>query len=462
LEAGLGETRGYGVGVAIGDLDNDGFPDLYITGYGGDRLLLNNGDGTLTDGTHSLETINERWGTAAAFFDYDRDGWLDLCVVNYLDYFPGSLCDDGSGRRDYCGPTSFRGTVSKLYRNRGEIDEHGLRFSDVTVAAGLAARPGPGLGLLCRDFDGDGRPDILIANDMSPNTLWVQQSDGTFRDEALLRGVAVNRFGQPEANMGVVCGDLDGDGLDDIFITTLRGETNALYLGRPGGQFSDEVAGSGLGPPSLEFTGFGAVAIDLENDGDLDLVVVNGRVKRAPPLKAARLNPFWNDYAEPNQVFLNDGNGHFSNGSEHGGLLTQRVEVSRALAYADFDNDGDFDLLVTNCAGPARMYRNETPREGSWLMVRAIDPLLNRDAIGARVEVSAAGRQMHRQVNPSSSYLSSNDFRIHFGLGETSNYDRLTIRWPDGFSESFPGGAANRHIVLFRGRGTATAGPESP
>ncbi|MGE5193502.1 MAG: CRTAC1 family protein, partial [Deltaproteobacteria bacterium] len=420
LPAGLADAAGYGVGVAAADIDNDGDVDLYVTAFGGDRLWVNQGDGTFADRTGTLESINERWGTAAAFFDYDRDGWLDLCVVNYLDYFPGSLCDDGSGRRDYCGPTSFSGTASKLYRNLGGEDNRGLRFADVTVATGIASRPGPGLGVSCRDFNHDGRPDIFVANDMSPNTLWIQQPDGTFRDEGMLRGAAVDRFGKAEASMGVAWGDYDGDGLDDLFITTLRGETNLLLLGRSGECFSDETPASGLGPPGLEFTWFGVVALDLENDGDLDLVIVNGRVKRAPPLKTARLNRFWNDYAEPSQIFLNDGGGHFADASREGGEFSARVEVMRALAYADIDNDGDFDLLVTTCAGPARLYRNDTPRKGSWLMLRAYDPALNRDAIGARIEVLVGSRRFHREVNPSSSYLASNDVRVHFGLGDVS------------------------------------------
>jgi hypothetical protein len=462
VPAGVADAVGYGVGVAAADIDNDGDVDLYVTGFGGDRLWVNEGDGTFADRTRTLETVNERWGTAAAFFDYDCDGWLDLCVVNYLDYFPGSRCDDGSGRRDYCGPTSFSGTASKLYRNLGGEDSRGVRFADVTVSAGIASRPGPGLGVSCRDFNRDGRPDIFVANDMSPNTLWIQQPDGTFRDEGMLRGAAVDRFGKAEASMGVAWGDYDGDGLDDLFITTLRGETNLLLLGRDGKCFSDETPGSGLGPPSLEFTGFGAVALDLENDGDLDLVVVNGRVKRAPPLKTARLDRFWNDYAEPGQIFLNNGRGHFTDASREGGEFAARVEVMRALAYGDIDDDGDFDLLVTTCAGPAHLYRNDAPRLGSWLMLRACDPVLNRDAIGARIEVAAGGRTFHREVNPSSSYLASNDLRVHFGLGDVARYDRLTVLWPDGLYEEFPGGDANRQLTLRRGRGRILSGPDSP
>jgi hypothetical protein len=285
----------------------------------------------------------------------------------------------------------------------------------------------------------------------------MQQADGTFREEGALRGVAVDRFGIAEASMGVACDDLDGDGQDDLFITTLRGETNLLLLGRGRGLFSDETAESGLGPPSLEFTGFGTVALDLEDDGDLDLVVVNGRVKRAPPLATARLDAFWNDYAEPNQIYLNDARGHFAEASEFGGPLTNRVDVARALIYGDYDNDGDFDLLVTYSSGPARLFRNDCPRKGNWLLVRAIDPALNRDAYGARIDVAAGEMRQHREVNPSSSYLASNDMRVHFGLGDARQYDRLAVQWPDGLSEEFPAGAANRQVVLYRGRGSSIA-----
>jgi hypothetical protein len=461
--AGLGTVNGYGVGVAVGDIDNDGDVDFYVTGFGGDRLWLNQGDGTFSDGTQLVESLNRRWGTAASFCDYDRDGWLDLCVVTYLDYFPNTRCDDGSGRPDFCGPKSFVGTVTRLYRNLGAVSSKGILLEDVTVAAGFPSGPGPGLGVYTHDFDGDGRLDVFVANDMSPNALWIQQVDGSFRNEAAIRGVAVDRFGIAEASMGVVCNDLGGDGEDDLFITTLRGETNLLLLGRGAGLFSDETAGSGLGPPSLEFTGFGTVALDLENDGDLDLAVVNGRVKRAPPLLPnTGLDPFWNDYAEPNQLFLNDARGHFTDASEYGGTFTNRVDVARALIYGDIDNDGDYDLLVTYSTGGARLFRNDWPRQGNWLLVRAFDPRLNRDAYGARVEIAAGTLRLHREVNPSSSYLASHDIRVHFGLANATQYDSLTVHWPDGVVEDYPAGPVNRDIVVYRGRGVSRKEPAKP
>ena len=453
LAAGMVSVPGYGVGVAVGDVNNDGAPDVYVTAFGGDRLWVNNGDATFFDRTDSLENVNQRWGTAASFVDYDRDGWLDLFVVNYVDYFPGTQCDEGTNRLDYCGPKSFSGTIGKLYRNLGQIDERGGMFTDVTIETGLAANAGPGLGLICHDFNGDGRPDLYIANDMFANRLWIQQEAGTFRDEAVVRGAAYKQLGQAGASMGIVCDDLNGDRMADLFITNLRGEMNILFLNTGAGQFVDGTAGSGLGAASLPYTGFGAVAIDLEFDGDLDLVVVNGRVKRGAPLPGAVLGSFWNDYAEPNQIFQNDGAGQFTEISHRGGLFTSRIEVTRALVCGDLDNDGDLDLLVTNCGGPARLYRNEGPRDGAWLTVRAINRSQNRDALGAQITVVVGGRDVTREINPSSGYLSSHDVRVNFGLGKFDAYEKIVVAWPDGNREEFDGGRANRQVVLQSGQG---------
>lgn len=459
--------RGYGMGCAVGDIDNDGDLDLYLTTYGEDRLFSNQGNGTFTDITDQSGISNPRWGTAASFFDYDLDGWLDLFVVNYLDYFPGSICEDGRGRRDYCGPQSFSGTVDKLYRNLGrDVESGAVRFSDETVARGLAARAGRGLGVLCRDFDGDRRPDVFVANDMQENILWMQQPDGNFRDEALLRGVAVNRLGEPEANMGVISDDLNRDGFFDLFVTHLTGETNTLFSGDPSGVFSDTTARSGLGAPSFPFTGFGVAAVDLQHDGHLDVVVVNGKVKRGPSTVAGgSANDHWYDYAEPNQVYLNDGRGQFVVEDRLGeSRFSSLLEVSRGLISGDIDNDGDIDLLVTNCGGVARLFRNDFPKQGHWLGVRAVDPELRRDALGARITVRAGDLVMTRELNPSSSYLSSNDPRVHFGLGAADHYDSVEVEWPHGepVRELFPGGSADRYLTLGRKAGKPMSGDPAP
>jgi hypothetical protein len=457
---------GYGMGAAVGDIDNDGDLDVYITNYGLDRLFQNNGDGTFADVTESAGLANPRWGTAACFFDHDQDGWLDLFVVNYLDFFPGSICEDGGGRRDYCGPESFRGTADSLYRNTtGDSDSQAVAFVDVTITSGIASQVGRGLGVLCSDMNEDDRPDIYVANDMEPNRLWIQQADGSYRDEALLRGAAVNHVGRPEASMGLAYGDVNADGRHDLFVTHLRGETNTLYLVEQSGLFDDRTPASGLGQASLHHTGFGVAAVDLEHDGDLDLVIVNGRVKREPHSEANASTDHWAEYAETNQVFFNSGSGDFLENTGTGtSAFRKRTEVSRGLCWGDIDNDGDIDLLVTNAGGPARLYRNEFAKRGNWLTIRAVDSDLRRDSIGARVQVQVGDRQIEREVNPSSSYLSSQDLRVHFGLGDAPRYDRITIRWPGagGQLEEFPAGETNRQLVLARGTGKTTGKTTQP
>lgn len=472
VEAGLfdsGAAAGYGMGVAIGDCDNDGDLDIYVTAYGPDRLWLNNGQGKFIDATKAAGLENIRWGTAVSFVDYDRDGWLDLLVVNYVDYYPGSQCEDASGRRDYCGPTSFVGAGDRLYRNlggEGAGNGSGPRFADVTVESGLAAKAGRGLGCYCADFNRDGLIDFFVANDMEANFLWIQQPGGKFLEQAELLGVAVNAIGQAEANMGVAWGDLNDDSFGDLFVTHLRGETNTLFLGGEGGAFIDSTPASGLGPPSLPFTGFGTAAIDVEHDGDLDLLVVNGRVKRAPVVLAtAPLTPFWNDYAETNLLFRNDGRGKFIDASDQSGRFAGTISIGRGLAFGDIDNDGDLDLLVSNCAGPARVYYNQLADEkksdgGRWLSVRSLDPALKRDAIGAEIVVHAGERHYRRQCNPSSSYLAANDLRMHVGIGSARSYDKVSVLWPDGNSETFPGGETNRFVVLRKGEGQSEAAKE--
>jgi hypothetical protein len=460
VSAGSGlDVAGYGMGVAIGDVNNDGWPDVLVTEYGGLRLFLNNGNGTFTDVAREAGLESVLWGTSACFFDYDRDGWLDLVVVNYVDYSPSRPCGN-AGKRDYCHPNAFNGAVVKLYHNLGPSGRNGrVRFEDVTLKSGLGRLPGPGLGVVCADFDGDGWPDIFVANDSRANRLWINQHDGTFQEEGVVRGVAYNNVGRAQANMGIALGDADGDGQFDLYVTHLTQETNILWKQGPRGLFRDQTAAAGLANPRWRGTGFGTVLGDFDHDGALDLAVVNGRVSRSADLPgsggaSAALEPFWRDYAERNQLFANDGSGRFRDISPENSPFCGTAAVSRGLACGDLDGDGALDLLVTTVAGPARVYRNVAPGRGHWLLVRALDPALKRDAYGAEITVRAGGRRWLRWLNPASSYLCSNDARVHFGLGQAERVDAIEIRWPDGTVEVFPGGASDRAMVLRKGEGS--------
>ena len=467
------DVAGYGMGVAVGDVNNDGWPDLLLTEYGAIHLFVNNRNGTFTDRTEAAGLDDPRWATAAAFFDYDRDGWLDLVVVSYLDYDPTQKCFDPQGQPEFCGPHGFPGTVTRLFHNlggvaadklvlaapaggAGEGTVRAIRFEDVTVKSGLARMPGPGLGVLCADFDGDRWPDIFIADDGQPNRLFINRHDGTFSEEAGVRGLAFNAMGQTAGNMGIAIGDVDGDALFDILVTHLAEESHAFWMQGPRGVFQDRTAAAGLIKQGWRGTGFGAVLVDFDQDGALDLALVSGRVKRGQetPSAMAGLDPFWVPYAQRGQLFANDGQGRFHDVSQQNPQFSGRAVVGRGLACGDLDNDGAVDLLVTSVGGPAQLFRNVAPHRGHWLLVRAIDPALGgRDAYGAEIVVRAGGRRWWRLLNPGYSYLVSNDPRVHFGLGSARAVDSVQVIWPDGKEENFPGGVTDRLLVLRKGTG---------
>jgi len=446
---------GWGMGAVTGDINNDGLIDLLVTEYGGIRCYLNrSSENTVrfVDITEQSGLRNPAWGTSASLFDYDRDGWLDLVIANYLDYDPSRRCTDASGRQDFCGPQSFPPTVARLFRNLGsEQDAH---FQDVTITAGLATSLGAGLGVICSDFDGNQWPDIFVANDGVANTLWMNQGDGTFTEEAIQRGVAYNALGQAEADMGVALGDVNQDGLFDLFVTHRASETHTLWLQGPRGIFADQTATSGIPRTAWRGTGFGTAFNDFDNDGDLDLSLVNGRVLRAPgPIQhlAHGLPEFWHAYAQQDQLLRNDGQGHFNDISAENGSFSRAAAVSRGLACGDLNNDGYLDFVVTTVAGPTHIFQNTGLDAGNWLTVRAWDPRLKRDAYGARIELRIEDKVYQREINPGYSYLCSNDARAHFGVATAQSYDDLVVVWPDGLRESFGSGPTNQFLTVRRG-----------
>ncbi|MBT8486836.1 MAG: CRTAC1 family protein [Phycisphaerales bacterium] len=448
--AGVGD-RGFGQGVTTGDIDNDGDLDLYVANYEADVLYRNEGNGTFTDVSTAAGIANDQWAVSAGFGDLDGDGYLDLYVCNYLALDESVKQFDPAGRPEYPGPSIFDGTLDVLYRNNGDGT-----FSDVSEPAGVAVRPGKGLGVVFGDLDGDDAIDIYVANDGEPNFAWIQTGPMQFEDRALTMGLAVNTFGRPEASMGIGYGDVDADGDFDLFIGHLVRETNTLYRQVAPGVYQDDTIPAGLAPGSLDFTAFGAAFLDVELDGDLDVVVGNGRVvRKLARADAIGLNPHWTPYAEPNQLLLNDGTGRFADAdAATAGDLARHVEVSRGLCVGDLDGDGDLDVVISNSNGSIRVYRNEFARAGHWLAVRAVDPALGRDALGAVIEVGAGERRFRRIVRTAHSYASASPPETHFGLGAVTTLDELIVEWPDGLVESFEGGPVDVRRTVERGAGT--------
>ena len=448
------DVAGYGMGAAAADINNDGLTDLLLTEYGAARLFLNLNEGRFLEITASCGIDNPRWATAASFLDFDRDGWLDLVIANYVDYIPTQKCLDAAGSLEYCGPQNFEGTVARVFRNRGSTESP--KFEDVTIRAGFADSTGPALGLFCADFDGDRWPDVFIAEDGKPNLLFVNERDGTFAEEAALRGLAYNAMGESAGNMGVGFGDVNQDGLFDLFVTHLTSEQHALWVQGPQGFFQDLTAAFSLTNPAWRGTGFGAVVADFDLDSMVDLAFVNGQVQRGndPSPRIRGVNPRLSAYAQRNQLFLGNNEHRFVEVSEMNPVFSGHAAVGRGLAYGDIDNDGDLDLLATSAGGPAQIFRNVASRRGRWILIKVVDPEAGgRDAIGAEIIVEAGGATLWGIVQPSSSYLVSNDPRVHFGLGEVSAVESILIRWPDGIDERFNGGEVDRAFTIRKGAG---------
>jgi len=436
--AGVG---GYGMGVAAGDFDNDGFTDLYVTRFGGNVLLRNDGHGRFVDVTAKAGVAGGGWSTSAAFVDYDGDGRLDLFVARYLDWrMPAEVdCYSLTGVSDYCSPASYDlPSAALLFHNDG-----GGVFTDVSARAGIRSAVGNGLGVVAGDFDGDGRVDLFVANDRTPNHLWLNQGGGRFAESALALGCALDQDGTAKSGMGVDAADLDDDGDLDLLVVNLDGESDSFFRNR-GKFFSDDTVSAGLRTPSRPFTRFGMALADFDNDGYLDLYEANGRVG----LQAERYAD--DPYAEPSLLFRGFAGPRFEEVAPRGGTRAALAATSRAAAFGDIDNDGGLDIVVVNRDSRAFVLRNVVPRRGHWIALRVVEEH-GRDALGAQVTMTVGARTIRRDVRAAYSYLASNDPRVHVGLGPETAARNVTVRWPDGMTESFGDVPSDRVTVLRRG-----------
>jgi len=440
--------RGYGMGVAVGDIDNDGWPDLYLTKFNApNQLLRNNHDGTFTDISKASGTDTAAWSVSAAFVDVDRDGWLDLFVGNYLRYplEGNTTCTSPSGAADYCTPASYQPVPPRLYRNLRDG-----RFADISAKAQIARAFGPALGVVTDDFNRDGWMDIYVANDGKENQLWLNRRDGTFENTALLAGVALPLTGKAEGSMGVDAGDVDDDGDDDLVMTELTGEGSNLYVNDGTGVFEDRSTQAGIGPATMGFTGFGAAWFDYDNDGRLDLLTVNGAVQVIEAERQAG-DPF--PVRQRKLLFHNVGGGRLEDVSARAGAVFALLEVGRGAAFGDIDNDGDVDVLVGNNNGPVRLLINQAAAERHWVGLRLVGGPGKRDMVGARVEVTTANGVRHRRSRADGSYASANDPRVLVGLGASAAPCDVTVHWPDGRTERFAAVPADRYSTLVEGAG---------
>ena len=439
-------------GVAVGDYDNDGYPDIYMTGYRHSVLYHNNGNGTFTDVTAKANVADEgNWATAAGWFDYDRDGKLDLLVANYVAFdvdHPVSCGDNRPGYRAYCHPDSFPGTSARLYRNNGDGT-----FTDVTQKAGLTNKDGKSLAVVLADLNGDGWPDIFIANDTQRNFIYLNNGDGTFRDATYTSGAGFSEEGKPEAGMSADAADLRNINRYDLFVSHLDFELNRLYRANGDGTFTDATIPSGLGKSNYLNSSFGARLFDFDNDGWRDLLVINGHILDNIPLYHPDV-----EYAEPKKLYRNTGDAKFIDASPTQPASFLVLKVGRGLAVGDYNNDGWQDFLVNNNGEDAQLFRNEGAKspdaaKNHWLAIKLIGTKSSRDGIGAAIKIAAGNLTTFDQAKGGMSYCSAQDPRLYFGLGNHTRVDKIEISWPSGVRDVLENIAANQIITVKEGSG---------
>jgi hypothetical protein len=448
--AGL-DVEMYGMGVAVGDYNNDGFPDILVTCVGQNHLFRNTGKGTFTDVTHSSGLDNRlAFSTSALWFDYDRDGLLDLFVCNYVKWSPEHdvFCSLDGKHKSYCTPEAYRGETCWLFHNRGDGT-----FEDVTANCGIFDTSSKSLGVAMLDYDRDSWPDLLVANDTQPNKLYRNLRNGTFKDVAVEAGIAFSAEGKARAGMGVDAADFDHSGLPGVAITNFDNEMIGLYRPAANGTYNDVAVQAGVGLASQNTLGFGCAFLDANLDGALDLVVANGHIDDT--VRNIRGNV---GYAQPPQIFLNNGQGKFQDVAAATGEAFIQPKVGRGLCYADFDRDGDLDILMTTNNGPAYLYRNDQQAGNHSIRFHLTGTKSNRDAIGAMVRIEHEGSIQSRLVKGGSSYLSQSELPVTFGLAKHDKIDRVTIEWPSGRTEEYKNLAAGQSYDCVEGKSITPQG----
>jgi enediyne biosynthesis protein E4 len=443
-KAGVGDI-GWGMGAAVGDYNNDGFDDLYVTCLGPNHLFKNNGNGTFTDVTGAAGVGDPRWSTGAAFVDYDNDGKLDLFVANYVEFDVTRLPEFGKdktcqykGIPVQCGPRGMPGAGDSLYHNNGDGT-----FTEVSKKAGVEDADGYfGMGVICSDFDEDGFTDIYVANDSSPNFFYRNKGDGTFKEIGFISGTAVNENGSEQGSMGVTVGDYDHDGKLDIFVTNFVDEYNTLYHGEGRLNFADISHAAKVAAVSYPYVGWGTKFLDYDNDGWIDLFIANGHVY-----------PQLENYRQRKLVHKNNRDGTFTEAAEQLGAALVEKRASRGVVFGDIDNDGDVDLLIADLDGPAQLLRNDGGNSNSSVLIKTVGTKSNRDGIGARVKIVSGDLTQLDEVRSGGSYMSQSDLRLHFGLEKRAKIDLIEIRWPSGVVDKITGANVNKILTVKEGQG---------